>query len=263
MAKNSSQMLLPFSDHETQLHLTLLARQPWLQARARQIEDCFGNTAGHAATFRRVWQCGAILVHECQFRLACLGAPKVQRVSCYTCWKHSSSRSCLQAWWKLAGRCGQECRLTGTGRRGWVAAGLQRRGPLFTLAKDTTLINQKFQDRFGKVGRVKSCMSLYVCSNYCKHCSSNAPAGRQAEKRKPHQFRLRLAVFLPRYTRGPWPSTHWQTRAPATRDGQCGWGLNKAARPEFRAQVGEGQHDAESSRSMTFAGLRLQTSWTE
>ena len=98
------------------------------------------------------------------------------------------------------------------------------------------------------LGRVKSCMSLYVCSNYCKHCSSNAPAGRQAEKRKPHQFRLRLAVFLPRYTRGPWPSTHWQTRAPATRDGQCGWGLNKAARPEFRAQVGEGQHDAESSR---------------
>ena len=61
-------------------------------------------------------------------------------------------------------------------------------------------------------------MSLYVCSNYCKHCSSNAPAGRQAEKRKPHQFRLRLAVFLPRHTRGPWPSTHWQTRAPATRD---------------------------------------------
>ena len=107
--KNSSQMLLPFSDHETQLHLTLLARQPWLQARARQIEDCFGNTAGHAATFRRVWQCGAILVHECQFRLACLGAPKVQRVSCYTCWKYSFSRSCLQAWWKLAGRCGQEC----------------------------------------------------------------------------------------------------------------------------------------------------------
>ena len=133
--KNSSQMLLPFSDHETQLHLTLLARQPWLQARARQIEDCFGNTAGHAATFRRVWQRGAILVHECQFRLACLGAPKVQRVSCYTCWKHSSSRSCLQAWWKLAGRCGQECRLKGTGRRGWVAAGLQRRGPLFHAGK--------------------------------------------------------------------------------------------------------------------------------
>ena len=51
------------------------------------------------------------------------------------------------------------------------------------------------------LGRVKSCMSLYVCSNYCKHCSSNAPAGRQAEKRKPHQCRLRLAVFLPRHTR--------------------------------------------------------------
>ena len=27
------------------------------------------------------------------------------------------------------------------------------------------------------LGRVKSCMSLYVCSSYCKHCSSNAPAG--------------------------------------------------------------------------------------
>ena len=133
--KNGSQMLLPFSDHETQLHLTLLARQPWLQARARQIEDCFGNTAGHVATFRRVWQCGAILVHECQFRLACLGAPKVQRVSCYTCWKHTSSRSCLQAWWKVAGRCGQECRLKGTGRRGWVAAGLQRRGQLLHAGK--------------------------------------------------------------------------------------------------------------------------------
>ena len=153
--KNSSQMLLPFSDHETQLHLTLLARQPWLQARARQIEDCFGNTAGHAATFRRVWQCGAILVHECQFRLACLGAPKVQRVSCYTCWKHSSSRSCLHAWWKV-------CRLKGTGRRGWVAAGLQRRGHFFTLAKDTTLINQKFQDRFGKVHGVGACEKLHV-----------------------------------------------------------------------------------------------------
>ena len=109
------------------------------------------------------------------------------------------------------------------------------------------------------LGRVKSCMSLYVCSNYCKHCSSNAPAGRQAEKRKPHQFRLRLAVFLPRYTRGPWPSTHWQTRAPATRDGQCGWGLNKAARPEFRAQVGEGQYDpgqSEPSRCGNTAAIR-------
>ena len=40
-------MLLPFSDHETQLHLTLLARQPWLQATARQIANCFGNKAGH------------------------------------------------------------------------------------------------------------------------------------------------------------------------------------------------------------------------
>ena len=47
------------------------------------------------------------------------------------------------------------------------------------------------------LGRVKSCMSLYVCSNYCKHCSSNVPAGRQAED-KPHQFRLCLAVFLRR-----------------------------------------------------------------
>ena len=159
--KNSSQMFLPFSDHETQLHLTLLARQPWLQARARQIEDCFGNTAGHAATFRQVWQCGAILVHECQFRLACLGAPKVQRVSCYTCWKHSFSRSCLQAWWKLAGRCGQECRLKGTARRGWVASGSVT-GHFFRWQKT----------RPGKctgLGRVKSCVSLYVCSNYCKH----------------------------------------------------------------------------------------------
>ena len=157
-------MLLPFSDHETQLHLTLLARQPWLQARARQIEDCFGNTAGHAATFRRVWQCGAILVHECQFRLACLGAPKVQRVSCYTCWKHSFSRSCLQAWWKLAGRCGQE--FLAALRELREEAGLHLdssvMGHFFTLAKDTTLINQKFQDRFGKVHGVGACEKLRV-----------------------------------------------------------------------------------------------------
>ena len=36
---------------------------------------------------------------------------------------------------KLAGRCGQECRLRGTARRGWVASGLQRHGPLFHAGK--------------------------------------------------------------------------------------------------------------------------------
>ena len=35
-------------------------------------------------------------------------------------------------------------------------------GHFFTLAKDTTLINQKFQDRFGKVHGVGACEKLHV-----------------------------------------------------------------------------------------------------
>ena len=35
-------------------------------------------------------------------------------------------------------------------------------GHFFTLTKDTTLINQKFQDRFGKVHGVGACEKLHV-----------------------------------------------------------------------------------------------------
>ena len=207
--KNSSQMLLPFSDHETRASLgfkqgqgrlkTALATQ---QDMPRHSDEC-GSVALYL--FMNVnfdWH--VLAYRRCSGFLA---TPAGSIVSADLVYRHGAN-------WQ------EDAAKNAALRELREEAGLHLRssvmGHFFTLAKDTTLINQKFQDRFGKVH--ESCMSLYVCSNYCKHCSSNAPAGRQAEKRKPHQFRLCLAVFLPRRTRGPRPSTQWQTRAPATRD---------------------------------------------
>ena len=153
-------MLLPFSDHKTQLHFTLLARSLGFKQGQGRLKTAL---ATQQDMLRYSNECGSVaqnLFITVNFDWHVL-ATESAAVSCYTCWKHTSSRSCRRHGGKWQKDASKKCRLQGTGRRGWVLDS-NVAGKFFTLSKDTTLINQKFQDRFGKVHGVGACEKLHV-----------------------------------------------------------------------------------------------------